>query len=129
MTSEERIASLHMRMDCLKKKRDRQERLKTAALGSGCGVLAVCLILLICGAGQGGSGGTAGLYSGATMLFENAGGYVAIAVAAFMAGVIIAVACIRYRQKQEGTAKTEDMQQAVRQERTPDAKAGKGGEE
>ena len=98
MTGEERIAALHERMDAL---RGRRERRKTAALGVGCGVLAAGLMLLIFSESTGASGGTAGLYSGATMLFENAGGYVAAAVAAFMAGVIITVACIRTRMKRE----------------------------
>lgn len=96
MTSEERIASLRARMDALREKKERQ---KTAWLGSGCAALAVCLILLICSAGKGGSGVTAGIYSGATMLFENAGGYVAVAVLAFMLGVVITVACIRHKDR------------------------------
>ena len=101
MTSQERISSLHMRMGALKERQEKQERQKSAVLGTSCGILAICLILLISGVGKGSSGGTAGLYSGATMLFENAGGYVAIAIVAFMVGVVITVACIRHRQKQE----------------------------
>ena len=101
MTSEERITSLHMRMGALKETREKQEQHKLAALGTGCCVLAACLVLLICSAGRGGSGGTAGLYSGATILFENAGGYVAIAVAAFMIGVIITAALLKKRFKSE----------------------------
>ena len=97
MTAEERITSLHMRMAALKERQEKLERQKTAGLGMGCGILAVCLILLICSAGKGGPGGTASLYSGATMLFENAGGYVAIAVAAFTMGVIITVALLKKR--------------------------------
>ena len=94
MTSEERIASLHTRMDAL---RERKERRTTAGLGAGCAALAVCLVWLICSEGTGGSGGTAGLYSGATMLFENAGGYVAIAVAAFMIGAVITAVLLKKR--------------------------------
>lgn len=45
-------------------------------------------------------GGAAGLYSGATMLFEGAGPYVLIAVVAFMAGVIVTVAIIKNRKKE-----------------------------
>lgn len=108
MTAEERIASLHARMDAL---RERRERKKTAALGAGCGLLTVCLVLLIFGQGTAG-GGTANLYSGAVMLFENAGGYVLLAVAAFMVGVIVTVLCIRHREKhgseQDGAKKERD---------------------
>ena len=99
MTAEERVASLHARMDAL---RERRERKKTAALGAGCGLLAACLILLIGNIGTGASGGTAGLYSGATMLFENAGGYVLLAVAAFMVGVIVTATLMRSRRKEAG---------------------------
>ena len=101
MTAEERIVSLHERMDALRDKQNRQERMKTAALGTGCGILAICLLLLIGGEGTGGAGGSTSLYSGAMLLYENAGGYVATAIVAFMAGVVITVACIRYRQKNE----------------------------
>ena len=104
MTAEDRIASLHARMDALREKRERR---KTAALGLGCGSLTACLILLIGNVGTGGSGGgpapggTAGLYSGAAILFENAGVYVLLAVAAFMVGVVVTALCIRYRKKRE----------------------------
>ena len=97
MTSEERIASLHRRMNALQERQETLEERKTAALGAGCGVLAVCLLALIISEGRPVSGGTAGLYSGATMLFENAGGYVAIAVAAFMIGVVITVWLLKRR--------------------------------
>lgn len=105
MSSEERVSSLHMRMNALK---ERQERRRTAALGTGCSFLAVCLILLICTEDTGSAGGTAGLYSGATMMFENAGGYVAIAVTAFMAGVVITAALIRKKNRMENGDKEEE---------------------
>jgi heme O synthase-like polyprenyltransferase len=44
-------------------------------------------------------GGTAGVYSGSMMLFENAGGYVLLAIGAFMAGVIITVLLKRRQEK------------------------------
>ena len=97
MTAEERIASLHARMAALT---ERRERRKTAALGAGCAGLALCVVLLIFSEGAA-RGGTAGEYTGAMMLFENAGGYVLLSILAFMAGVIITVLCIRYRKKAE----------------------------
>ena len=96
MTAGERVAALHLRMAAL---RERRERRKTAALGAGCAGLAACLTALIFGESH--TGGTAGVYTGATMLFEDAGGYVLSAVLAFMLGVIITVLCIRYRVKRE----------------------------
>ena len=97
MTAEERVAALHLRMAAL---RERKERRKTTALGAGCASLALCLMLLIFGGGAG-HGGTAGAYTGMTMLFEDAGPYVLLALITFMAGVIITVLCIRYRKKRE----------------------------
>ena len=96
MTAGERVTALHLRMAAL---RERRERRKTGALGAGCAGLTVCLAALIFGGSH--AGGTAGAYTGAAMLFENAGGYVLAAVLAFMLGVIITVLCIRYRKKHE----------------------------
>ena len=94
MTDQERVAALHLRMAAL---RQRRERRKTGALGVGCAGLTVCLAALIFGGSH--TGGTAGAYTGATMLFEDAGGYVLAAVLAFMLGVIVTVVCIRYKSK------------------------------
>ena len=109
MTAEERVAALHTRMAAL---RERRERRKTAALSAGCAGLTVCLAALIFGRSH--PGGTAGAYTGATMLFEDAGGYVLAAVLAFMLGVIITVLCIRFRRKHESeqadTKKERDSQ-------------------
>lgn len=95
MTAEKRVDALHARMRRL---RQRRERRKTAAAGALSGGLALCLGLLVFSQGMNHEAGTAGLYSGATMLFENAGGYVLAAIAAFMAGVVITVLCIRTRK-------------------------------
>ena len=96
MTAGERVTALHLRMAAL---RQRKERRKTGALGAGCAGLTVCLAALIFGGSH--PGGTAGPYTGAAMLFEDAGGYVLAAVLAFMLGVIVTVLCIRYRTKRE----------------------------
>lgn len=109
MTSEERIAALHEKMNNLRQKRERQ---KTFALGAASAALSLCLLFLIFGAGSAQPGGTAGLYSGATMLFENAGGYVLVAIAAFMAGVAITVV-LRNREKRrqdKGACISEDRE-------------------
>lgn len=97
-TNEERIQALHARICALRRMRERR---KTAALGAGCGVLSVCLLFMVFGGGTH-PGGAAGLYSGATMLFEGAGPYVLIALAAFMAGVIVSAALIRNRKQETG---------------------------
>ena len=97
-TPEERVLAVHARMDALRRARERR---KTGILGMGSALLALCLLLVIGAAGALHPGGTAGLYSGAVMLFENAGGYVLVAVLAFMAGVVITVALLRRRFKEQ----------------------------
>jgi uncharacterized membrane protein len=95
MTAEERVSALHERVNAKKRAR---EMMKTAVVGVLSAVLSICLILLIF-AGGAHSGSSAGMYSGATMLFGEAGGYVLAAVAAFMAGVIVTVLIIRKRKR------------------------------
>ena len=92
MTAEERIASLHQRMEARRRRRERRQLngLRVAPLA-----LTACLAALLVGNGMGHGGAPAGAFTGATMLFENAGGYVLVAVAAFMLGVVITVVCLR----------------------------------
>jgi hypothetical protein len=98
MTKEERIEELHRKMSARKRQK---ENLRTAAMGTGSLVLCVCLVLLIGSTGFMHTGTTAGLYSGATLLFGNAGGYVLTAIAAFMAGVVITVLMRNKQNKQK----------------------------
>ena len=97
-SNEERIEALHMRISAMQRARERR---KTGALGAAGAVLTVCLLFMVFGGGTH-PGGAAGVYSGATMLFEGAGPYVLIALAAFMAGVIVTAALIRSRRKDPG---------------------------
>ena len=108
-TQTERVASLHTRMEARKRIRERR---KTGALAAAASVMTLCLFLAIYGGSTAHPGGTAGLYSGATMLFENAGAFVLVALLAFMAGAAIAAACIRKQRKErkeEQTDETEEM--------------------
>ena len=95
-TNEERIQALHARVTALQQQRERR---KTGAIGAASVVLTVCLLFMVFSGGMN-PGGAAGLYSGSTMLFEEAGPYVLIAIVAFMAGVIVTVALIRSRKKE-----------------------------
>lgn len=95
MTAQERVASLHTRMEALHRT---QERRKTIALGAVCHGLAICLLMLVF-SGAAHPAGTAGLYSGSVLMFENAGGYVLAAVVAFIAGVAITAAIIWNRER------------------------------
>ena len=104
MTADERLTALHKKMEALHRQRERR---KTAALGSGCAGLFTVLAVLIFG-GDPGRGGTAGLYSGATMLFEGAGAYVLVAVLAFTLGVMITVTLIRRKNRSNGESTKEE---------------------
>ena len=85
-TAEERIAALHARMDALRRARERR---KTIALSAADIFLAACLILTVMIEGKLHSAASAGLYSGAILLFEGSGGYVLTAVIAFFAGAVL----------------------------------------
>ena len=92
-STEQRIAVMHRRARELKRRRD-----GTALImyGSSCAVLFAALVCMI---GQfAGETVTAGLYTGASLLDVSAGGYVLVAVIAFMLGVIITAFLIK-RQK------------------------------
>ena len=110
-TNKERIQALHARVAAMQRQRERR---KTGAIGAASVVLTVCLLFMVFSGGMH-PGGAAGLYSGATMLFEGAGPYVLIAVVAFMAGVIVTVALIRSRKKENGPA-GEDRENAEPEE-------------
>ena len=97
-TPEERIRALHARMEELTRARERR---KTGFLGAGGVLLALCLILMISASGMPHLGGTATMYGGATLLYENAGGYVLVAVLAFMAGAIITAMLLKKRYKNQ----------------------------
>ncbi len=96
MSSEERIASLHLKMKALCIERDRRA---VSRLGAACVALGLCLSVMVFG-GAAHGGGAIALYSGTTMLFENAGAYVLVAVAAFMAGVVMTVLLLRIGKKE-----------------------------
>lgn len=95
-TAMERVEILHKKM-C-----DRQrikERRKTGALGAGSIILTLCLFFMLFHDGMVHSGGPSGLYSGSTMMFEEAGPYILLAIGAFMAGVVFVVLIKRHKRK------------------------------
>ena len=96
-TQKELVASLHERMAA--RERARAHR-RVQALRAAAVAVAACLLLVIYGGGVARQGGTAGLYSGATMIFENAGAYVLVALLAFMTGAAVSVACIHKQRKE-----------------------------
>ena len=97
MTDAERVQALYERVKRLQRKRERR---KTASLSVACTGTGLCLMLMIFGGGGAHRGGTAGLFTGATILFEGAGVYVLVALLAFMAGVVITLLCLRRQRHQ-----------------------------
>lgn len=85
-----------------------REKRKTGAIGAAGYVLTICLILLVFSSGEMHLSGSTGLYSGAAMLFEDAGAFILIAIAAFMAGVIVTVVLLRKRNKEVDNTKNNE---------------------
>ena len=116
-TAEERIASLHKRAKELRRERD--EKI-LVGLGSASGGLFCLLLVLINGWAELSHSVSSSLMTGSSMLNERVGGYVLIAVIAFISGVIIVVLIHWYRRK------SGDME---KQRRDPNnQKQGKKGE-
>ena len=107
MTKEERVASLHNRI--AEKKRKRQKMI-TCCMGAVNMVLFVLMLVIIKQEGLVLSG-FSGDYTGA-MLFDNVGGYVLLAVVAFMLGVGVTVMCI-YLSKKNKSEKKESEDPSV----------------
>jgi len=97
-TAEERIAALHGRM---RARRRTRERIKTALTGAAGIISATCLLIVFLLEGKAIPDSSAGMYSGAMMLFGDAGGYVLVAVVSFALAVIITVVCFRRQGKQK----------------------------
>ena len=94
-TQDERIRSLHLRME---RRRRMLERRRTGVIGTAVAAVSACLVLAIGAGNTPHHGGTAGMYSGAAMLFADVGAYVLVALLAFMAGVVVTAFLIRRRQ-------------------------------
>ena len=93
--SEMRVAMVKHRVGVLHRKR---ENCLSAMLSALCLLLTGCLAGAISAFSGKGQSCVPGLY-GATMLFEDAGGYVLVGALAFVTAVAITVLCIRYREK------------------------------
>ena len=102
-TAEEMVLAVHNRMDALER---RQEKRRIAVAGSGCAVLAAILLALIADFGGAQHEVLPSAYSGASLLADSAGGYVLVALIAFMAGAVI-VAWLRTRRKKKDNDKQE----------------------
>ena len=110
MTYEERVRELHRRMAARQR---RKENLRTWAMGASSLILFTCLLTLVGSTGLIHRGATAGLYTGAILLFESAGSYVLTALAAFTAGVVSTVILKRHQGKGKGVCPEETHEKAA----------------
>ena len=88
-------------------RRQRENRL-LGGLSSLCAALSFALVAAFSGLSGAAQGGTVlGLY-GATMMFEDAGGYVLVGLLCFAAAAVITLLCIRHREKNKENSKTRE---------------------
>ena len=91
-STEERLALLHRRVRELQRRRDKA---LLVLQGSGSAGLMTALIVMV--RSYSGNAEMASLYAGATLFDENTGGYVLVAVIAFMTGTLLTAFLIRHR--------------------------------
>ena len=104
--TDERLALLHKRASEMQRKHDR-----TALIlqGSGSAVLMFAVITMV--RMYSGSAETTALFTGETLLDENTGGYVLVAVIAFMAGTLLTVFLIRHRRSSGTTNRAKESRE------------------
>ena len=104
-TQEEMRLAVHNRMKELQRRRDNR---RIAVAGSGCAALVIALVALIARFGGLRHEVLSSEYAGASLLADDVGGYVLVALAAFMAGAaIVAFLRARSRKQEKETDKEE----------------------
>ena len=101
-TGEERIARLHLRAERLERQREKR---RLGLFGGASAALMLLLVSAVVLAGGDLRGTEPGSLAGSSLLEEGAGGYVLVAVAAFLLGVILTAVIRWYRSRgrPEGT--------------------------
>ena len=94
-TTDEMIHAVHERVTVIRR---RQENRRIAIAGSGCTMLFFLLSFLVISRGGVQHQIQSSEYSGASLLADDVGGYVLVALAAFMAGAAI-VAVLRTKRR------------------------------
>ena len=95
-TSEERIMRMHARAKEIKAEHDRMVRRVLSGVSA---MLLICLVLIttvLSGVGHGIVDSDA---AGASMIADDVGGYVLVAVIAFLLGVVVTVTVKNYKNK------------------------------
>jgi len=96
-TAQERIILLHSRANELRKKTNERILIITG-VASAC--LMSILIVMMTQTNYRAVTSANSQFAGTSLLSESAGGYVLVAVIAFVAAVVITLICIRIRQKE-----------------------------
>ena len=95
-TSEERIKQMHKRADEMQKKHDKRVLAGMGSLSALLGIVLIAFSVYTIGA-QGAI--TDAAMAGSSLLTENSGGYVLVAVASFSAAVLATSAILKARLK------------------------------
>ncbi len=102
-TTDEMVLAVHERMNVLQRK---QENRRISLAGGGCAVLGAAVVALIARFGGLRHSVLPAEYAGASLLTDEVGGYVLVALAAFMAGAAVTV-IIRARRRKQAPKETE----------------------
>ena len=97
-SAEQIVKAVHAEAAALRR---RQARRRLTLAGGSCGILSILLLAVIETCSRLWHTPLSESYAGASLLGDSVGGYVLVAVLAFMAGVGITVFCYRYRRKRE----------------------------
>ena len=98
MHEDEMILRMHER--AAQRRAEKERRILAAAGGGGAALIAL-LVGIIIRLDKGGHSISRMSFAGASLLGNDVGGYVLIALIAFLAGVTITVICYRYRKLKE----------------------------
>ncbi len=96
MTTVQRTDAVLKRAEILRKERRRREEQRLSAVSGISGMLLIICIFVFSGGSATSSGDN---YYGSTPLYKGAGGYVLVAVLAFVAAVAVTLLCVRYRDR------------------------------
>ena len=98
-SSEERIKRMHGRAEELQKEHEKRKLAGVGTLSAFLGILLIAVSVYTIGAP---GAITDAAMAGSSLLSENAGGYVLVAVISFTAAVLITALCLKSRMRKRG---------------------------
>lgn len=109
LNADERVALVKTRARA--RKRTVAKR-RIASLSSACAVLLVCLVGLVASFSQLGEADVMGLY-GSLVRYNQAGGYVIVALVSFAVAVAVTLGCVAYRNRSVGRIRSDGKEKDV----------------